>query len=173
MGGNIDCWNWEGTKYEIELANSHKLLIFSAGINFLLGFSPSPPPENQFPDGFDSQNESTLWNWCLGSLKVYNFGLRLIFMQCTGTPMGRWWSLISRGRRPFLGPRHGSRYAKPTRSLEKEYEKENPGPILLSLYFTSPGPLALEAILLQSGGPNWILSQRFWSDNKQERNFNE
>jgi hypothetical protein len=46
MGGKIDSWNWEGTKYGIESAMSHKLLICKAGINFLLGFSLPPSRES-------------------------------------------------------------------------------------------------------------------------------
>jgi hypothetical protein len=34
FGGKIDFWNWVGTKYGIESAMSHKILIFKAGINF-------------------------------------------------------------------------------------------------------------------------------------------
>jgi hypothetical protein len=61
-------------KFGIKSAMSHKMLIFKAVIDFVLG-SVLPPPENQFHDGIDSHKESILWNRCLGSLKVSKFGL--------------------------------------------------------------------------------------------------
>ncbi len=73
-GGNIDSWNWVGTKYEI----GPQMLIFKAGINFGPGTSLQSP-ENQVHDGIESHKESILWNWWLGSLKVKKFGLRARF----------------------------------------------------------------------------------------------
>jgi hypothetical protein len=39
------------------------MLLFEAGIDFVLGFS-LPSPENQFHDGIDFDKESTPWNRC-------------------------------------------------------------------------------------------------------------
>ncbi len=33
MGGNIDSWNWVGTKYGIESTMLHKMFVFKAGID--------------------------------------------------------------------------------------------------------------------------------------------
>ncbi len=55
---------------------SHKMLILKAGIDFILVTPPPFSTENQFRDGIDSHKESILWNQCLESLKVSNFGLR-------------------------------------------------------------------------------------------------
>ncbi len=56
---------------------SHKLLIFKAGIDFAIGSSLAPPPENQFYDGIDSHEELILWNQCPGSLKVEIWALHI------------------------------------------------------------------------------------------------
>ncbi len=78
MGGKIDSWNLIGTKYgmeqepsrksEIMSAMSHEMLIFKAGIDFVLG--SSPPFENQIHGRIDPHKGSILWNRCLESLKV-------------------------------------------------------------------------------------------------------
>jgi hypothetical protein len=52
------------------------MLIFEAGIDFVLGFS-LPPPENQFHDGIDSDKESTPWNRCQGRYFWTGYGMRI------------------------------------------------------------------------------------------------
>jgi hypothetical protein len=50
----------EGTKYGIATVVLHKMLIFKAGIDFLLWLVRPSSPENQFQDGIDSHEEAIL-----------------------------------------------------------------------------------------------------------------
>jgi hypothetical protein len=56
----------------IELATFHQMLIFKAGIVFVL----RSPPENQFHDGMDSHKDSIPGNRCQGSFSklMYRVG---------------------------------------------------------------------------------------------------
>ncbi len=65
------------TKYVIESAMSHKMLILKAGIDFVLGSSP-PPSENQFNNGIDSHKEPIP-----GAHKSLNIRAR----TCTAIPL--------------------------------------------------------------------------------------
>jgi hypothetical protein len=47
------------------------MYIFKAGIEFVFGVSLPM----HLHDEIDSNKESILWNWCLGSLKEKKFGL--------------------------------------------------------------------------------------------------
>jgi hypothetical protein len=58
MGGKIDSWNWVGTTYGTESAMFHKMLIFKAGIDFVLESSfltsrESIPRRNLFSQEID------------------------------------------------------------------------------------------------------------------------
>ncbi len=58
MERKIDSWNWVGTMYGTESAMFHEMLIFKAGIDFVLGSSlltsrESIPRRNLFSQGMD------------------------------------------------------------------------------------------------------------------------